>query len=184
MKLGLYIHKESKRDIYDETTSIDFTFSFVVVGDNEKITNVSRTFNDEPYRHLADIEVQARLYTGKFNKSDSPYNHYETIYYNGYHPQVDEMEKATKTMKTIHKALDRLNAKRGYPVDFADFIGRVAEVTGCDCFVEKTGGHGSFYNEMTHKLHKLGEGINSLRWEVKNDSIFNKAIDEAMQRAA
>ncbi len=185
LRLGMFIdYKTTGTDYYDDNTSINFDFSFVTVSAIDEIKNVANHFSDEPYGHLADIQIQARLYTGKYNKADSTYNHYENVYYNGYHPEVREMEKAIVAMKKIHKGLDAMKAKRGYPVDFADFVGRVAEVTGIDCFVEKVSGRGTFYNDNQHRFLTIGEGINTLRHIVRNDEVFNKGIANALQRAA
>jgi hypothetical protein len=186
VRLGLYInYKTTGANYYDKTTSIDFDFGIVTISENDEIRNLGHSYSDNPNKWLDDIAISMRYYSSEYDKSDHPYSHYCSIFFDGYHPDVNTLDRAAKSLKKIHAHLERLNTKRGYAVDGPDYIGRFCEACGIDCMVERTtDNRGSSYTDNQHKIMTVGNGLDTLRYILKNDKVFNTAVEEALKRAA
>ena len=156
----------------------------VVRHEDDKVENIG-TWHDSPYREYRDICFSARLYTSKYNKADRPYNHYTSLFFDDYHPQLEDMERGVKAMRKITQKMAAMNAKRGYAVDAIEEIGRFAEAVSADCMVERLSKTSDFfYSDMKHRFHTIGEGINTLRYMVKNDAEWQQGLTKAMEREA
>ena len=181
--LGLYITKpDFKRDNYVGGLGGDFVGTFVNVDQEMKITNVINSY-DQPFRPLAGLEIKSHHYTSKYSNGDHPSNHYEAIYLDAYQPGLEDLERAAKSLRTIEKKMNLLNSKRGYPIDFADYMGRFAEVSGCEYIIFKVSGYGWQYSDHEHRFRTIGEGIDELRHILAIDKAWQDEITETAQRA-
>lgn len=183
-RLGLYVTMDKTHDNYDGTLSMEFQGHFVNVDENDKITNVSSHDYNHPKRGYADINVKYHIYINKYSDADHPYSQWGEMYFDGAYSELPDLERAVCAMKKIDKAMNVLNDKRGYPVDFADYIGRFAESSGCDCLVDKTYGNGSWYNECEFRTMSIGDGINWMRHTVKEDKEWQARLAESTEKKA
>lgn len=83
----------------------------------------------------------------------------------GSYVKFEEIARMAKASTRIERALDRITKERGYTADTAEWFGRVAEVIGCNLFLEphdrdrpsRTG-----YRYRTYE--SVGEAVNHVRW--------------------
>jgi hypothetical protein len=163
-----------KTEIESTTAAINFTFAFVEIDDKDKITNI--TFSAEQNSHLRDIAASARLWTRRAASPNEPhYASHHSIYYDGYKPEIDELTRALKTLKTIEKKMEAMNRTRGN-ASAAEFAGRFAEATGCSCMVFQTAGNGAFYAQNDYRFEDIGHGVNEIKWMIEHDETFQGEI--------
>lgn len=95
----------------------------VLVDETGKIRNASMSFRSEPGAEWADFQVAAQLdYVGGYNW----YGH-RIQYKNLFSVELMQAELMVKNLRSMHRKLERLDAKYGSTTDFAAFMGRVAD---------------------------------------------------------
>jgi hypothetical protein len=182
--LGIMMNmKTTPANHWDSHTSVDLDFNLIRIGENEAVTNIGHSFGDDPFKWLDNIAMSTRLYTGEYNKDTKPFDWYGSIYLDAHHPDVNEVERAAKSLKSINKAMDSLNKLRGFVLDHADWAGRFCEACGVGHFVTVVGPTRGWHNENTHRFMSIGEGIGWLRTEVAKNEIFQAAVKKAMGRS-
>ncbi len=182
--LGLLINHKTETDYYSHTTEIKFDFSVVEIDSLNKITNLGHSFSDNVNHWLDGVAISARYYTGEYNKPERPYDQYISIFFDDYKPGLREVERAAKALRKIETRMDKMNKDRGYVLDSAESVGRFCEACGIKKMVEVYGKNHGWHNENDHRFMSVGEGVDSIRWILKNDSAFQTAVTTAMGKAA
>jgi len=95
----------------------------------------------------------------------------ETLQAYGDRPQFNggsfiDLEEATRyarVLKAIDRKLNKIRVARGYPADVVDYLGRVAEAIGVDCFVVACTPEGREMSGYRNRCISVGDGLNWLR---------------------
>lgn len=81
----------------------------------------------------------------------------------GSYVDLDDAERFHRVLKAIDKALAKLNSARGYIVDLADHLGRVAEAIGAESIIFRNDLARESRSGYKYRVLPIGDGINSVR---------------------
>lgn len=97
----------------------------VMVDAAGKIRNPSRSYRSEPGAEWADFQVAAQC--------DSMGEWYgrRLQYKDAYSVELADAELMVKNLRSLHRKIEKLDAKYGTATDFAAFMARVADAAGC-----------------------------------------------------
>lgn len=76
---------------------------------------------------------------------------------------LDEATRYARVLKMIDKKLAKVREARGYCVDVVDYLGRVAEAIGADCFVVACTPEAREMGGYRNRCLSIGDGLNWLR---------------------
>jgi hypothetical protein len=185
-ELGLLLYFKGETDPYEGNYDFTFDLDFILVNNIDKVRlrNVTKHSRESKFKHLADIKLQSRHYINKWSTPEEPSRNFQTIYYDGYHSCLAELEVAVKSLKKIHKEMDKMTEKYGRPNNWGDFISRYALASKVyyivECMLPKAGS-GS-YDDNVYSVHKISEGITLMRNILESDVIWQEKTQEILKQ--
>jgi hypothetical protein len=133
----------------------------VLVDANGTIRNPSRSYRSDPHAKWADFQVAAQL----DDAGGADWYGRRVQYREVFTMELADAEMMAKHLRSLHRKLERLDAKFGSVTDFAGFMGRVADASGCEerPFVRKVNeGPGFGYDDNEYRFMTTDD----LRWHL------------------
>jgi hypothetical protein len=86
----------------------------------------------------------------------------------GSYVKLDEVARMAKASARIERGLERIRQARGYTGDTADWFGRVAEVIGCNLFLDPFPATKPSRSGYRYRVYEsLGDAINHVRCRLE-----------------
>ena len=125
------------------------------------IRNLHQTGEDMP---LADLMIVSQ--GGGITDHPKLYG-FEVEYRNVFGIDAPRAKAMHQVLSRLQKKLSQAYETRGTVIDFADYVGRVAEALGIQTVVERTGDTtgkwGANYADMTFRFMSVGQGVYHIR---------------------
>lgn len=97
-------------------------------------------------------EKYANLHAGAYLDPETSDIYGHQIYYQPYQLELHQAETAVKTLRKIHRSLDKVASEQGHAPDFSTFLIRFANILGTASFAEHSSSlrpDGSHWTWMT-----------------------------------
>lgn len=153
--------------------------------ENTSIRNVGRDL-------VGGLHLDGFKATCQGTGGDTPRHLYafETRYYDMHTIDLDDAKRMAGTLTIIHKRMDDLTKKYGYPTSFGQYLARVADAVRADSFVfprtdENSRGR---YADHEHRIWEIASGIYQVdqladAW-IREDDIAREKAETAARMAA
>jgi hypothetical protein len=145
-ELGLWIGGKVEFNLGDPSFIINASLCKFFEGDDKV-----RSFHS--HEAWDGVEMEERHYLSQRGPGDWTVDHYYRLFYTGYRPEIPEMERGLKSMKTIQRGTDKLYKEEGPAMDFAHYLQRVSKTLKIKKWVWKISQAGFPFSGSDSEFH-------------------------------
>ena len=175
-EMALYIGSKVEWSLGDPAFVINVSICKILEG-----TKIRNFVLGEPWD---DIEFDERHYLSNRGPGEYEVNQYFKMFYCGYHPEIKDLERALKSLKTIQRGLDRIYQEEGPVSDFAHHLQRISKALKIKKWVWIVGKDAGWHQQNEHKIASVPDGMYHVRRLTLDNKEWQKVIKDKNARLA